>query len=127
MKIGVDCDGVLTPFAYAAEKFPWCLRFPIIFIPVRRTMTEIVKKWAKSGDEIFIVSARPRELTGLTKLWFWLHWIPFHHVFCVGLGEGIEKRKLEVIRREGIERFFDDDEHTVEFLRENGIRAILFK
>jgi len=125
LRIGIDCDGVLTPFSYSAGKLPRLLYLPIIFIPARRTMVEIVKKWAKAGDEIIIVSARPKELTGLTKLWLLLHKIPFHQVFCVGLGEGVERRKLEVIKQEGIEKYFDDDERIVEFLRENDIGAIL--
>jgi len=41
------------------------------------------------------------------------------------LGEGVERRKLEVIKQEGIEKYFDDDERIVEFLRENDIGAIL--
>ena len=127
MRIGVDCDGVLTPFSYSARKLPWLLYLPIIFIPSRRTMTEIVRKWAKAGDEIIIVSARPKELTGLTKLWLRLHKIPFNQVFCVGLGEGVESRKLEIAKQQRIEILFDDNECTVRVLRENGIKAILFK
>lgn len=132
MRIGIDCDGVLTDtylgkVSSGRVKLPWLILLPLIFVPARRTMVEIVRKWAERKDEIIVISARSRKLRCLTKLWLRLHKIPFHQVFCVGLGKGVESRKLEIAKQQRVEIFFDDDECIVKSLRENGIRAILFK
>ena len=82
-------------------------------------MVEILRK----ERDIIIVSARPKQLEGLTRRWLRYHKIPFSNLFCVGLEKGVSQRKLEVINQMGIKRFIDSDEKIVNFLRENFINA----
>ena len=125
MKIGVDLDGTLTNFkSYKGRvNLPWWTGIWLFLLKPNKKMVEILKKWEGQGHEIIIISGRPQRLEDSTKRWLKKYQIPFKRVILVELGDGIEKRKLRVIRQLGIEMFVDDDLWTVKFLVQNGIKA----
>ena len=129
MIIGVDLDGVLTPISlYTESKFPWFCALWLVFVPPRRKMIQKLEIWQKSENEIIIISARPKELWELTKIWLFRYKVPFDRLVLVGTGKGVEERKLNVIQEMGVEFYLDDNLETVEYLRKNGtdVRAYHF-
>ncbi len=125
MIIGVDLDGVLTNVGlYNTEtKLPWWCAIWLIFVRPNKKMAEIVRSWRKKGNEIIIVSARPKQLEAITRWYLKKHQIPFSQLFLVGKGRGVAERKFEIIQKMGIEYFVDDDPQTVNFLRGFGVNA----
>jgi len=75
------------------------------------------------GQQVVIVSARPPWARALTVWWLRFHQIPFDKIFCVGFGKGTKQRKLDVIEKEGIDHFFDDNKRLVNFLNQHSIKA----
>jgi len=132
--IGADLDGFITINNWYKGKINlhWLIVFFAViflgpFIWPRRKIVKNLKRWAKeNNDEIVIISARPKELEGLTKIWLFKYKVPYHHLVLVGTGKGVGKRKLIAIQESGVECYFDDDAETVEFLRRNGVRAYCF-
>jgi len=126
MRVGFDLDGVLTPIGRynPNKKLAWWLFLGLIFIIPNKKMVELLRNLAKQSI-IIIISARPERLKILTILWLRLHKIPFHNLFCVGLGKDANQRKLDVIKLMKIGKFFDDNPETVEYLKEYGINARL--
>ena len=129
MKRGVDLDGVLTPIRlYNVEtKLPWWCALWLIFLPADRKIVKTLKVWQKVGDEIIIISARPKQMESLTRLWLKIMKIPFTDIVLIGPGEETPKRKWKVIREKRIEMFMDDDQRTIEFIRRQSpvIKTIL--
>jgi len=82
-----------------------------------------LKEIENSGHQIIIISARPSWMTELSERWLKRHGVPYNEIFCVGFGKGTKLRKLETIKREKIELFFDDNDRIVEFLNQNFIGA----
>jgi uncharacterized HAD superfamily protein len=127
--VGVDLDGTISRIGFwnPSLKLPWWLFVFLLPITIltrpdkraTRKMSEI-KSW---GHKIVIVSARPPWMKALTSCWLRFHRVPFDEVFCVGFGKGTGKRKLEVIKKEGIKYFFDDNKRMVEFLNHNSVEA----
>jgi len=126
-RIGVDLDGVFilprVGWFNTDLKLPWWIFLGLIFVRPNRKAVEILKKLDER--DIIFVSARPKELENWTIRSLRFYKVPFSHLFCVGLGKGVAQRKLEVIRRMGIEKFIDNDEEVVNFLRNNSIDAHL--
>jgi hypothetical protein len=122
-RIGLDLDGVLNGLGWFNTdiKLPWWLFIGLIFVRPNKKVIKGLKKLDER--DIVIVSARPKKLEGLTRAWLRFHKIPFSHLFCVGLGKGVEQRKLETLNRLEIQLFIDDDKKTVEFLCRRGINA----
>lgn len=127
LRFGIDLDGVISPvlFYNPSVRLPWwlyILLLPLSFsmIPNPRTVKEL-RDLKKTGNEIIIISARPKQFSELTKAWLELHRVPFDYLFCVGFGKGTKKRKLEIIKKENIELFIDDDKRIVKFLEKNSI------
>ena len=130
MIIGVDLDGVISKRGLynPSLRLPWwlfLLLIPLIsFVaPNKKTLKEL-KRLENNGDKIIIISARPVQVTNLTRNWLEFHQVPFSELFCVGFGKGTKQRKLDVIREEGIQLFVDDDEKFLSFLNNNSIMAI---
>lgn len=132
MKLRVyDLDGVLTPIGrYNPDiKLPWWVFLGLIFVKPNKKIVSFLKNLDERN--IIIVSARPRQLKRLTELWLRFHKIPCHSLFCVGLGKDAKKRKLRVIERVikqmkmKVEEVIDDNQPTVEYLKEHGINARL--
>lgn len=129
MLIGVDLDGTISKAKLynPSLKLPWWLFIflipTILLIKPNKEAFEKIKEMKGWGHLIIIVSARPPWATIITTRWLRFHQVPFDKIFCVGFGKGIENRKLEVIKKEKIEYFFDDDKSTVEFLNHNSVEA----
>jgi len=123
MRIGFDLDGVLTRSRrYNPDiKIPWWLFLGLIFVKPNKKIVSFLKNLDER--DIIIVSARPGRLKSLTRLWLRFYKIPFHNLFCVGLGKDARERKLKVIKQMKVKKFFDDDPKTVNFLRKFGINA----
>ncbi len=76
-------------------------------------------KIKKAGRKIIIITARPN--------WRWSKWItekllnlaqiPFDKIYYVGSKKGIAKRKLEILKKENIKVFIDDNEDTIEYIQ----------
>ena len=129
--IGIDLHGTITPhdFYNPDMKLPWLL-FCFLFLftcLLSRPKKEIVKKLQilkNEGCKIIIVSARPIQLTWLTKFWLvWRH-VPYDKLFCVGFGKGTKERKLRIINEEKIETFIDDSVSCIEFLEKHSVNAM---
>jgi len=127
LPIGVDLDGTISKAKLynPSLRLPWWLFILLIpFILLIRPNREAVKKIREMrdwGHEIIIVSARPPWTTNLTMRWLSLHRVPFDKIFCVGFGKGTKDRKLEVIKREKIKYFFDDNKKISDFLNHNSV------
>jgi uncharacterized HAD superfamily protein len=127
--IGVDLDGTVSRIGFwnPSLKLPWWLF--VFLLPITMLMkpdkgaARKIKEMKSQGHKIMIVSARPPWMTALTSWWLRFHRVPFDEVFCVGFGKGTGKRKLEVIKKEGIEYFFDDSKRMVGFLNHNSVGA----
>ena len=126
-----DFDGVLTrsPRHNPEIKLPWWVFLGLIFVKPNIKIISFLKDLDERN--IVIVSARPWQLKRLTELWLRFHKIPYHNLFCIGLGKDAKKRKLRVIERVikqmkmKVEEVIDDDQPTVEYLKEYGINARL--
>jgi len=123
--IGTDLDGVITSVGlYSPEtKLPWWCAVWLIFVPPNRKMVETLKRWRREGNEIIIVSARPKRLTNLTRWWLKRYRVPFNQLYIVGTGIGVKQRKLKIIQNTEIELFIDDDPKIVDFLRKAHIKV----
>jgi len=129
LKVGVDLDGIIS----RAGLYNPSLRLPswlfIFLVPLVLLMTPNkrviagLKEIENSGHQIIIISARPSWMTELSERWLKRHGVPYNEIFCVGFGKGTKLRKLETIKREKIELFFDDNDRIVEFLNQNFIGA----
>lgn len=129
MIIGIDLDGTVSRAGLwnPSLKLPWWLfvfLVPIILIlkPNKKALRKIkeMKDW---GHKIIIVSARPPWSVAFTERWLIHYNVPFDKILCVGFGKGTKDRKLETIKREGIEHFFDDNQKLLEFFNHNSVRA----
>jgi len=121
-KIGIDLDGVITSIGLInpSVKLPrWLYVFllPVVLM-VQPHQKEEIKRISLS-NEIIIVSARPRWIQNLTEKWLRFHKIPFDKIYCVGFGKGTKQRKLQIIEKEGIELFIDNDKRMIKFLNGN--------
>jgi hypothetical protein len=129
MKVGTDLDGTLACVRIfnpniRVPAFLFVFIVPLVFIAVpNKKAARKIKELKTGGSAIVIVSARPAWSTRLTIWWLRHHSIPFDKLFCVGFGAGTKERKLEVIQREEIDLFFDDDRQIIDFLKENLIDA----
>lgn len=129
MSIGIDLDGTISKVRLYNPSFQlplwlFILLVPlIVFIRPDKEAVKKIKKMKGEGYRIIVVSARPPWATNLTMRWLSLHCVPFDKIFCVGFGKGTKYRKLEVIKKENIRYFFDDNKKIVEFLKQNFIGA----
>ena len=129
MKIGVDLDGTISRLGLynPSLRLPgWLffLLFPlVVLISPNKKRIEKLRELKNKGDEIIVISARPAGVAGLTESWLKFHKVPFDKLFCVGFGKGTKQRKLEVIKKEGVGWFFDDDKRLVEFFNQNSIKT----
>ena len=116
--ISENTEVVLSPKAVeiSEEKIP-----EITYEDIGGLSDEVkkIREMRDWGHEIIIVSARPPWATNLTMRWLSLHRVPFDKIFCVGFGKGTKDRKLEVIKREKIKYFFDDNKKISDFLNHN--------
>lgn len=131
MKIGIDMDGVVA-FSWLGHFNPslplpqWLLFLGIPFIlfsfpyPKKKNIIKTLSK----HHEIIFISGRPSWSLFLTKLWLKFYQIPFHKIYCVGYGKGMKERKLEIIKKEKIELFIEDDKRIIDFLKKNSIKAL---
>ncbi|MFH1671725.1 MAG: hypothetical protein ABH889_03080 [Candidatus Portnoybacteria bacterium] len=132
MKIGYDLDGVIfirVLFYNPSIKLPWYLfliLIPLILvIPPKKEIVHRLKTLEKEGHEIVIISARPPQTIEITKRLMKFYGIPFSDIYCVGFGKGTKERKLEIIRKKGIEQFVDDNERVIDFLKKNGVDVLI--
>jgi len=127
MKIGIDLDGVITSIGFInpSLKLPrWLYIFlvPIILLMIPDKKEELER--VAANHEIIIISARPKWSQNLTESWLRYHKISFKKLYCVGFGKGTKQRKLNVIEKEGIEFFVDNDSRVTKFLNGNSVKAI---
>ena len=127
-KVGTDLDGIITPVGLYNPnlKLPsWLFIFwlPLVLVPPKRKAVERLRLLKQEGTEIIIVSARPSWVKGLTKILLGFYKVPFTKLYCIGFGKGTEQRKLDIIVKEGIKQFFDDDKRLVKFLNCHFIKA----
>lgn len=128
MKWAVDLDGTVTSvgFINPSVRLPqwlYILLVPIILL-MFPTNREALRKLKARGHEIIIISARPRWCQNLTRIWLKYHRIQFAKLYCVGFGKGTKQRKLQIIEREEIEIFVDNDRKITKFLRKHSIMVI---
>jgi len=129
--IGVDVDGVITPARLWNPSLrlplPWwffIILIPLVFISKpKKKIVEELRNAQKEGWAIIVISARPKQVEGLTKIYLRFYKIPFAKVTCVGFGKGTGKRKFEAAKRENVVIFVDDSGNIVSFFLENGVRA----
>lgn len=124
MTIGCDIDGVITLFSRKIRKtLPWWLFALLIFVPPFKKIINILKKMGLK-NKIILISARPKKVEFLTKLYLKWFEIPYEKIYLLGPGKDIEKRKLEIILQEKIDIFIDDEQEILEFLIKQGINAV---
>lgn len=130
IRIGVDLDGtIINDNCYKGSvKLPWWIIFIGLtvlepFLRPKENVVNILREWEKE-NEIFIISLRPKELKELTRNYLVKDKIPFDDLFLVGVGNGANWRKLEVIKLMKIEKFIDGDKKIEDFLRGHGINAM---
>jgi hypothetical protein len=129
MKIGTDLDGVLLTFKFLnpSVKLPQWFYLPLAFLsllfPPNFTKRRILQLLSKN-NEIIIVSARPKWFEFPTKFWLKFYRIPFNKIYCVGFGKGTKERKLEIIKKEGINIYIEDDKRIIRFLNSHSIKVL---
>jgi uncharacterized HAD superfamily protein len=124
MAVGFDLDGVLTLVPIRINfKPPWWFGLLLSFMPPNKKMLEILNKCKANNDKIILVSARPKQLGWVTRRWLKRHDVSYDKIFLIDPGKRKEERKLEIIRKEGIDKFFDDDKAIVNYLKEQKINA----
>jgi len=123
--IGVDLDGVLTTVGlYNTDtKLPWWCGLWLIFVPSNKKMACWLRMLYGKGNQIYIISARPRELEFITKVWLKIHRMPFNQIFFLGTGPMVSVSKLEVLKQVEADIYLDDNLKTVDFLNKNGVKA----
>lgn len=129
-RVGVDCDGTLTAlglFWNPSIRMPWFLFIPLIpitllVLPDKKALNSL-RMCEEKGYEIFIITARPKQVEILTRTWLRLYRIPHTQLVSVGFGKGTKTRKLEVLKANGIREFYDKNPSFVEYLRDKGIDA----
>lgn len=129
MKIGTDLDGVLLTFKFLnpSVKLPQWLYLPLAIFALLCPPNFVIKRilqFAAKNNEIIIISARPKWFASLTISWLKFHRIPFNKLYCVGFGKGTKERKLEIIRKEGIDIYFEDDKRIVQFFKKHAIKVL---
>jgi hypothetical protein len=129
MKIGTDLDGVLLTFKFLnpSVKLPQWLYLPLAIFALLCPPNFVIKRilqFAAKNNEIIVISARPKWFTPLTVSWLKFHQIPFNKLYCIGFGKGTKERKLEIIRKEGIDIYFEDDKRIVQFFKKHAIKVI---
>jgi len=127
--VGVDLDGTISKAGLynPSLKLPcWLFVFlvPIIVLtkPDKRAVRRL-KEFEEADCKIVIISARPPWAYKITEMWFSAHKIPFTKIFCVGFGKGTKQRKIDIIEKEGIDHFFDDDKRMANFLNQHSVKA----
>ncbi|MDP1538494.1 MAG: hypothetical protein Q8M00_00480 [bacterium] len=129
MIVGIDLDGTISKagFYNPSLRLPWWLfvvlvPLVLLIVPDKKAVGKL-KEMKIRGHRIIIISARPPWATAITIKWLKFHKVPLDEVFCIGFGKGTRNRKLEVIKREKIECFFDDNKKLVDFLNRNSVMA----
>jgi uncharacterized HAD superfamily protein len=128
-KIGIDLDGILAPirFLNPSLKLPQWLYLPLAFLSLFFPPNFVNRKILQSlseNNEIIIISARPKWFESPTKLWLKWYRIPYDKIYCVGFGKGTKERKLEVIKKEGISIYIEDDKRIIQFLNRHSIKVL---
>ena len=120
MVIGTDLDGVLTKIGLynTNTKLPWWCGLWLIFVPANKRMIKSL-----GGRSIIIISARPKQLESITRLWLKIHRVSFTSLVLVGPGKNMAEKKLAAIKEFGIDIYIDDDIRTVIFLEDAGVNA----
>lgn len=129
MKIGTDLDGNLVMFKFLnpSIKLPQWIYLPLAILSLLLPPNPVRKKFLQSlseKHEIIIISARPKWFERATKFWLDLHRVPYKKVFCVGFGKGTKERKLNVIQKEGIRVYIEDDKRIIRFLNRHSIKTL---
>lgn len=128
MKFGVDVDGQLTRIGFInpSVRLPqWLYIFLVpIMLLMLPTNREELRKINDQGHEIIIISARPKWCEKLTRMWLKYHRISFTKIHCVGFGKGTNQRKLQIIEKERVEIFVDNDRKITRFLQKHSITVV---
>jgi hypothetical protein len=129
LRYGFDSDGTIIPsfLPNPSVRLPWwlfILFLPAVFFVHPKIKTiRFIRKLKKEGKEIFIVSARPKQILWLTERYFRFHNVPYDKIYCLGFGKGTKKRKLSAIRSLGIQTYYDNDPAIISFLIKNSVDA----
>jgi hypothetical protein len=129
MKIGTDLDGVLLTFKFLnpSIKLPQWLYLPLAIFALLCPPNFVIKRilqFVAKNNEIIVISARPKWFAPLTITWLKFHRIPFNKLYCIGFGKGTKERKLEVIKKEGINIYIEDDKRIIRFLNRHSIKIL---
>ncbi|XOB40951.1 MAG: hypothetical protein ACKKMW_02690 [Candidatus Nealsonbacteria bacterium] len=118
--LGLDLDNTLT--FRIRGKLPWWCFTPLMpflmLLPPNRLILNMLREFRESGGEIVIISSRPRFFIKFSELWLRHYKVPYCKIRCVGFIHRSQK-KLQVIRKENIKCFIDDDCTVRNFLKKN--------
>lgn len=89
---------------------------------VREAAAQIIEQLYHQGHEIFLITAREKQLKFLTRAWLKDHKIPYHRLFHLGSTD-----KAGLAKTLGIELFFEDRLETALSLTQAGIPTLLFE
>lgn len=122
MVIGLDFDGVIAKEIVIPMWLPAFLIHLILVFAPEMSGLDVVRHldWQ---HRLVIITSRPVKCTFVTRLWLWMHKVPFTALHCVGS----EGDKIPVLIKEQVEVYFDDKSRYVEAARKQGIMAHLFQ
>ncbi len=133
MSIGSDFDGTISlsscwlSVSMRLSDFlpvPWFIFFlqlHLFWPKPNKTMIEELRRRKRVGDKIIIITARPRQASGLTEKWLKRNNVPFDQIFYVGFSNRMMERKLFIIRKEEVVVFYDDHKKTRKFLEKKEV------
>jgi len=122
MVLGFDFDGVIARQVRCRVRLPDWLFVWLLALAVEMPDLEVLR-WMVRGHRIVIVTARPAECEGVTRLWLRLHRVRFDSLRCVGAAGD----KVPVLLEERVDAYFDDKLRHVSAADRRGVAAHLFE
>jgi len=119
MKMAYDLDGVIA--STSVEE-------------IQSNLHRLVEHYAEQyplltddffNNEVVVITARSNEQKAMTE---W--WLKFYYpnttfkLYCVGYDKESAKRKVEVMKKEGVDIFLDDNAEWIDYMKVEGIKAI---
>jgi len=126
-----DLDGTITEcsgFGLSEKNIPWQILWIglTIYRPKLRDSVVLLLKELKDSDtEIIIITKRPQELEKITTSYLKKRGVLYDKIFFVGPGPDSDNKKIEKIKKENVDYFFDNNREIVKKAKEEGIVAFL--
>lgn len=128
--LGFDLDGVL-----ASQNLPTLIELDKLKEEDHEKWLSIVMDYFASqvplltehlfnGDKVIIITARDKDFEPLTKFWLDFWYGDNYELFCVGYDKDTKRRKVEIMKKMGIDKFIDDNKKWIEHIRSEGIDGI---